>query len=221
VHLIGDRRALMPIDGASGGTWIAASDAGLVMALLNINGPMRVLPGLVSRGLIIPRLIACDSIDDVHHATMFRRPTEFSPFRLVVLDPREYLEIRNDDPRRLIIDRRPLDDEPLMFTSSGLGDALVEPSRRELFQQICDALGATPEAQDAFHAHQWPERPHLSVRMNRADACTASRTVVELRDRHVTMSYEDVLDRNRLNHVEIRQLRVTAPARGTGCQPVG
>ena len=35
VWAAGARRALMPIDPSSGGTWIAANDAGLVFAVLN------------------------------------------------------------------------------------------------------------------------------------------------------------------------------------------
>jgi hypothetical protein len=33
----GDREALLPIDPAGRGTWIAVNDAGLAMALLNVN----------------------------------------------------------------------------------------------------------------------------------------------------------------------------------------
>ena len=37
IRLPGERRVTMPVDPDSGGTWIAASDAGLVFTLLNVN----------------------------------------------------------------------------------------------------------------------------------------------------------------------------------------
>jgi hypothetical protein len=40
-----------------------------------------------------------------------------------------------------------------------------------------------------FHCHRWADRPHLSVNMSRADACTVSRTVVSLGAGRVSMTY--------------------------------
>ncbi len=80
-----------------------------------------------------------------------------------------------------------------MNTSSGLGDHVVEPPRRALFTRMF--AGAAPDdfaaIQDAFHRHRWPDRPHLSVDMDRADAETVSLTVIELDDVSVTMRYVD------------------------------
>jgi hypothetical protein len=69
---------------------------------------------------------------------------------------------------------------PLMFTSSGLGDALAEELRRRLFNEMCPESMCQPEQQDLFHRHSWPGASHLSVCMRRADARTVSHTVVEL-----------------------------------------
>jgi hypothetical protein len=64
VREFGKQRAILPIDPVSGGTWIAASSAGLAMTLLNSYpapaGPLA--PGateelLESRGTIIPYLL--------------------------------------------------------------------------------------------------------------------------------------------------------------------
>src|SRR5206468_9651830 len=43
VRGFGSRRAMMPIDPVSGGTWIAVNDAGLAMTLLNANFAQPVL----------------------------------------------------------------------------------------------------------------------------------------------------------------------------------
>jgi hypothetical protein len=78
-----------------------------------------------------------------------------------------------------------------MFTSSGLGDALVEAPRRALFDEwfVGVKLENQLERQDAFHRHQWPDRPELSVCMSRIDARTVSYTVVDLEADRATMTY--------------------------------
>ena len=57
---------LAPTDPASLGTWIACSEIGLAIALLNVNPPdadARVPPR--SRGGIIPGLVRARSLDEV------------------------------------------------------------------------------------------------------------------------------------------------------------
>src|SRR5262249_12632394 len=78
--------------------------------------------------------------------------------------------------------------EPFLFTSSGLGDHLVEEPRRQLF---AEAMGhsANPDAQDLFHRHEWPDRSHLSVCMRRSDARTVSHTLVVLTERAGLLTY--------------------------------
>src|SRR5690348_2899943 len=51
-------RAIWPMDMEGGGTWLGASDRGLVLSLLNLNQEPRFdargVPGLRSRGLVVP-----------------------------------------------------------------------------------------------------------------------------------------------------------------------
>jgi hypothetical protein len=68
-----------------------------------------------------------------------------------------------------------------LFTSSGLGDALVEGPRRRLFERL--VLGAEDswlDGQSRFHRHRWPGQPELSVWMERPDARTVSRSVIDV-----------------------------------------
>ena len=74
-----------------------------------------------------------------------------------------------------------------MFTSSGLGDHLVESPRRELFNEMLQ--NRSPSMQDAFHRHQWADRPHLSVCMSRPDARTVSHTRIHVTPQRATMLY--------------------------------
>lgn len=179
----GARRAAHPVDPAAGGTWIAATDAGLVLAILNRNEPG--LPdGRVagtSRGALIPALLGADDLDDAAARATSIAPTIVRGFRLVATDGARVLEIAGGGGTPAPAAVEPLA-RPFLRASSGLGDALVAPPRAELF--AATVLRAPPEAwpaaQDAFHDHAWSDRRHLSVRMDRDEARTVSRTFIEV-----------------------------------------
>jgi uncharacterized protein with NRDE domain len=187
----GSITALMPIDPQSGGTWIAASEAGLVLAMLNVNlrnGPTE--QGTISRGRIIPMLLEAGSAAEAIDAASELDPSEFAPFRLVAIDRSTVASLRYDGSSTMTDSA--LIDTPVMFTSSGLGDALVEAPRRALFEQMMWAIESPASAQDAFHRHRWANRPHLSVNMIRPGARTVSRTVVEIEDDRLRMFYQPI-----------------------------
>lgn len=183
--------AVMPVDADVGGTWVAASDRGLVFALLNYN-PVSVPDALAadaikSRGEIIPALLDCCDVAAAVDQACTVNPAEFGPFRLFVTDGNRYAELISDCTR-IVSCARDFTGHAILLTSSGLGDALVEPPRRKLFEQTL-AREPTPAAQDRFHRHQWPDRPHLSVYMSRADARTVSYTTVEVSSGAAVMRY--------------------------------
>jgi hypothetical protein len=182
-------RAIMPIDPASRGTWIAVNELGLAVALLNVNppAPSEVVPPR-SRGEIVPALAALDSLEAVTAAVAALDFRQYAPFRLVCAEGGNMIEIA---PRAARV-RRAAVDAPVMFTSSGLGDDRVEAPRQTLFASMLlegNAGGRLRERQDAFHAHRWSEAPHLSVLMERADARTVSRTIVEIGEERVELTY--------------------------------
>jgi len=197
VHRLGMRTAIMPIDPVSGGTWIGVNDAGLVATVLNVNrdvlnGGGR---GVRSRGLLVPRLMACSTIDDAQSAAGEFTPEDYPPFRLVLIDAVHLVEVFSDG-RALRRERRSLGDRPLLFTSSGLGDARVEGPRRELFEQMFTRDADWTSQQFRFHRHAWPDRAHLSVCMQREAARTVSHTVIDLAaDRAVLTYVPDAPDR--------------------------
>lgn len=184
---IGDRNVVMPIDPVSDGTWIAVNDAGLAMTLLNANAKRiatkssAVNPDdLRSRGEIIPHLMKYFDVASAEAAAHQIQINHYAPFRLVILDRYAVVDLQSDG-QSIRVGRAGLTDEPLMFTSSGLGDELVELPRRALFREVFSQSGDRILQQEQFHRHRWPERSHLSVCMNREDACTVSYAVVELR----------------------------------------
>ena len=84
-------RAVWPTDAKAGGTWIAGTEHGMVLCMLNCNPepapnlPLSAL--LASRGEIIPALLG---LGDVHAVMDMLRTMElnrFAPFRLLAIEP--------------------------------------------------------------------------------------------------------------------------------------
>jgi hypothetical protein len=204
VVTFGKRRAMMPIDPVSGGTWIAANDAGLIVTLLNYYAAPhdRNAPApRRSRGTIIPGLLDAATLAEAFERTGAIVGDDFADFRLVLADRDSVAEGLLD--KGTLVRKPPVRiDGPLLFTSSGLGEDVVGPPRRALFEEFfaCQSPSAKrgaaslagrsgSEIQDAFHRHSWPDRGHLSVCMRRPDARTVSYTVVEHDGDGVRMMY--------------------------------
>lgn len=189
VRACGPRFAVFPVDPLSDGTWIAANDRGVVMTLLNVYAapvpradPDAVAPVQAvhhrSRGEIIPSLMIHDTVDAALVGAASIHSGDYPPFRLVMVDAARIAELHSNGSR-ITLWSGLRGDGPWLFTSSGLGDELVDPPRRELFLEMFDPSRNVPEVQDEYHRHVWPDQPHLSVCMSRPEACTVSYTVVE------------------------------------------
>jgi hypothetical protein len=173
-------RGAWPVDPAGGGTWVGVGAHGLVMATMNVNPtPKPSLPPakeLISRGTLIPMMLDADSA----HAAVSRLAgvdtARMPPFRVVAVDGRDVIEA-SWNREELNVTLRPL--QACCFASSGLGDVRAEP-RLGLFDAWMGERGVSPAAQDAFHTHQWADRPEVSVRMCRSDARTVSTTSVRV-----------------------------------------
>lgn len=191
-------RALWPMDMEAGGTWIASSERGMGLCLLNLN-PESASTSRVperSRGLLLPGLIGLERVERVAERWHALDLHPFAPCRLIGigLERQGILEASWDGCATSI---RWHVGPPSCFVSSGLGDHLVAP-RLALFEDQVVRRCATPESQDAFHRHTWKDRPHLSVMMSRADARTVSVTTLAVARRSgvvdVHMAYEPVRD---------------------------
>ncbi len=191
-RMFGERHALSPLDPKGGGTWVAVTEAGMAFTVLNGNPfPMPSMPPkdrLVSRGLIIPSIAGAPNISGAVSLTENLPLERLAPFRLVICDGRTIVEAWWAR-EQLSLQRR--DIAPSCWVSSGLGDHLVQ-ARHPLFKEMVVDAGATPDAQDAFHVHRWADNPRISVLMEREDARTVSRTVVEVvRGASASMRYAD------------------------------
>lgn len=187
----GKQLAVMPIDRVSGGTWIAVNDAGLMITLLNGNPrDMRdvTFTGKTSRGVIIPSLLHAGSLAEAGEAVRTLDVSKYPPFRMVIANTTDCLDAAGDN-NDLAVQSQPITG-PLMFTSSGLGDALVAAPRHELFDGwFGDDSRQWEPRQDDLHRHRWDDRPELSVNMSREDAATVSLTEVEVTAQRVALTY--------------------------------
>lgn len=217
----GAHDAIYPIDPASRGTWIGVNTAGLVLAVLNSNPISRPTnrPGLRSRGEIVPALLACDSVTAALAAASEIPANEFPPFRLVAIEP-DRLGVVGGDSQRAIVQTIRRFDTPFLATSSGLGDHIVEPPRRELFNAaLLRGVSDITDRQDAFHRHRWPDRKHVSVEMSRSDARTVSRTVVEVFPDSVRLTYRALHELDAHTPMDGRDAHAEASRRPTAASP--
>lgn len=187
VHTIEGRRVLMPLDPESGGTWIAVNDTGLVFLLLNVTPTALSGRDGLSRGGLIPRVAPAANTSEALSRLADADVERYRPFRLLVLDASQLVECWLEDGR--LRSRRAYVQDAVMRTSSSLGDARVEPPRRMLFRRFFRGIARAAAAQDAFHDHQWTGREDVSVRMQRTDALTVSRTTLEVSRTFATMMY--------------------------------
>ena len=199
---VGTRTALFPVDPVGGGTWIGVNDAGLTLALLNRNDKdhaQRHAGATRSRGIIIPSLLRHESIAEVLEAASTLDLAAYEPFHLCAIT-RTDVAFASSDGCELSTAWRPFV-RPMMFTSSGLGDALVAGPRSKLFDGLVLAHERSwVEGQARFHAHRWPERPHLSVVMWRVDARTVSRSLIDVSAGAIQFHYEPLAALQPLPH---------------------
>ncbi len=194
-HKLARRRAVYPVDPVGGGTWIGVNDRGVVAAVLNRTAGF-ALPaagGARSRGLIVPAVLSMDDFDSAVSAASRIDPAQYALFRLIVLRGRRAVVFVSDG-RRLSSAAADMT-RPFLLTSSSLGDKVVAGPRARLFHALMETQRSRwPTAQQDFHDHQWPLRPEVSVRMERSDARTVSRTLIDVTGDDIRLSYEPVFD---------------------------
>ena len=199
-------RMLFPVDPDSLGTWMGTNQYGLVLALLNVSGTPPAGAARHSRGTLIPWLLRFDRLVDAVDATRSIRVEEFAAFRLIVLQGDLVATVSSG--RHFVDTWTQRLKDPLLWTSSSLGDDIVDGPRRRLFGEMLRADGGNAlRCQAAFHRHQWKSQPAISVAMARGDACTVSRTTVDVRRDEVCMVYEPLVGKAPMT---LRQLATAA-----------
>jgi len=184
----GDVRWLSPVDGRAHGTWIGATERGLVLALLNRSEGVRPVEA-ESRGLLIPGLIAASDAESLVRQMTARDLGRFAPFRLLALwRTFEDGVVFSWNGDRIEIDQ--LDADLGLLCSSGLGDARATESRNAVWTRMRDTGAVwTLESHRHFHRDHTPEPSAWSVCVHRPEAATVSFTEVELAPDGIEMRY--------------------------------
>ena len=194
----------MPIDVVSGGTWIGINDAGLFFSLLNVNvcgvnekleerDALTDFNPYGSRGIIIPPLLACDSFHEINAIIEKLKVKNYRPFRLVFIDSVSmnsgYLRWDGRDKEWNVLR---WEGRPLFYTSSELGDDCVFSPRVNLFNDFFKDFDFSERyelMQNKFHSHFWKDKRDVSVNMERDNALTVSRSIVEIFNSHIKFKH--------------------------------
>ena len=171
-------RYLSPIDPDAGGTWMLANEHGLVICLLNrwhiASTPREPSQPVRSRGQIVIALASMRSPEEVE-ATLPNFCTGAKAFDLVVLNHEEVASYTWDEEE--ITSANP----SLPMTSSSYRFEAVKAAREEAFSRRSSL--------EQFQSSQNESCSAYTVRMNRPDAQTWSRSHLRLSPDSINWSY--------------------------------
>jgi transport and Golgi organization protein 2 len=177
-------RFLAPSDPEGGGTWLAANDCGVTLALLNRYGVAARGGEFESRGALVLGLASARTVDEVETRLRARDLARHRPFDLAAFAPGAPVTRFGWDGSELEIEcaaRAP-------FTSSAVADAEARTARRARFAALCGDEPASGNL-ERFHREHAPERGALSTCMHRADAKTVSLSRVQVTRDRVALAY--------------------------------
>lgn len=188
---IGPRTAVMPIDPASGGTWVGVNDAGLVACLLNrTRNPEHAARFRLraSRGEIVPGILAADHLDRAVQQACDLEAVRWPPFRLFIAHGRD-AAILTSEGEQITIDRAGQVTDPLLLSSSGLGDEHVRAYREHAFSAFNRMHPDPVSAQQAYHSASDAQHAALAPLMTRLDARTVSQTTIDVTTDRITLHH--------------------------------
>lgn len=184
-----DVRVLAPIDGDSGGTWIATNEFGLTVCLLNgISGGGSGAAPRRSRGLIVLDLASAASSREVMARVWQSGLQSYEPFTLAVLElGQRATVIEWDGAKKRIL---PFADSHMPLVSSSVEPDAVRNQRRFEFARVVrGGQVLDPVSLLMFHQSHLPECGPHSVCMHRADAETVSFSWVTVTDTEASFYY--------------------------------
>lgn len=187
IFTVGQRHAIYPRE-PSGGTWLAANDAGVCLALINWHRIEREPAGkIASRGRVIPSLIGASGVQQVAREIRELPLTKMRPFRLIVIDASENaLREWRWDLRKLKPHRHRWQIQH--WFSSGYDEAGADQEREKVCANRPGSLGEARRLRE-LHASHAPARGPFSICMHRSDAATVSYSEVVLSPGRITFRY--------------------------------
>ena len=186
VFRIGERRAIYPRE-PGGGTWLAANDAGLCLALINWHRIEHEPRGRIeSRGRIIPALIGAKNSGEIGRELRKMSLSGTPPFRLVLIDSRRRtLTEWRWNLMELVPQRHRW--RTFHWFSSGYDERGAEKQRTK----VCASwLSHGTGSLRRLHASHLPRRGPFSICMHRPDAATVSYSEILVSRQRVTLRYQ-------------------------------
>lgn len=184
---------IMPIDPQGGGTWIASSQSGTTLCLLNNyqkQAAMSQLKTYESRGGLIPLLLEAYDQSDIGQRLDTLDLSPYLAFSLCVF----HSDLNTTENTVLVYqwDGHTLKQEVAIqpVISSSIQRERVINSRTELFRKTAGSEN-NRQKHLAYHASHLPEKGFLSVCMHRDDAQTQSLCHISVNRHSVTFSYID------------------------------
>jgi hypothetical protein len=177
---------LAPIDAEAGGTWLAVSERGLTLCLLNgFPAPGQAEPPEApSRGRVPLAAIACADAADAVARVAALDLDGFRPFLLAVLDARGDRRLVRWSGREIEAGAPLPPTRPVVSSSFCTHD--VRSSREALFARMGQPTRA---AHLAYHRSHDPARGPYSVCMHRPDARTVSFSHVRVGRVRIELAY--------------------------------
>lgn len=189
-----------PVDGLAGGTWIGINRFGVAIALLNrYQDPLKT--DVVTRGEIIPKLLAAGSFTEVCALCRALPLGQYNPFDLVIAGLEGLLQLQFDGRSGQFIEHDV--GKPFFITSSGVDIDHILKTRRTLFESFCQNPAPTTEdILHRLHLHKIPGDDSTSIFMGREKTHTKSICQVKLSKTGSSLDYytQDLLEQYQANN---------------------
>ena len=176
---------LSPRDPEGGGTWMFVNARGLVVCLLNRwheTGPTPRNP-VKSRGMLVWEMAGLDYVPAAGEALRRADLATVRPFTLVAFDRTGE---EGWDWNGEVLSRASLE---FPITTSSFHSAEVTSSRKARFDQLRRGGRADRELLESFHADDEGGPSASTVRMNRPDAQTMSRSCIKVGPKAADWTY--------------------------------
>ncbi|AZQ63586.1 hypothetical protein EI427_15555 [Flammeovirga pectinis] len=185
---------IAPIDGEALGTWLAASENGRIVCLLN-GGFKRHIPTPPykhSRGKVVLDATLSNDINTYLDTYNF---SNIEPFTLIVIDQKEGVEITQFVWDGIEGHKTGLDAKvPHIWSSSTLYDTIQSEQRKERFLNWLNKSDRlSKEILDVHELVDRGDNEAFGLSMQRLEYCTVSTTQLKVSDSTVSMHYHDRL----------------------------
>lgn len=184
-------RYIAPRDGDHGGTWIATNERGMSLCLLNGTPNGERFINSRSRGLLIPDLIAAQTLWEACERLANTNLSCYAPFTLIGLEPgtpATYIEW--DGIETAIVTYA---DHYMPVTSSSFDPDDVRQRRKAEFTRLSKARGRIDaDLLFLFHENHGPHPDAYSTCMHRPDAETVSFSRIHVTPHSIRFHYSPV-----------------------------